>query len=405
LKRIVLANLASPGNPGDFAILLGSLKLLREYFGQVSVTLVTRHFTEAAAYRELDCQVVPSYPDVEPLATDSRLKKILSLPRAFFSGNLMAEAIRTSDMVFLIGGGYFYSYRSLMPGLNYLSYCLPAYFAKCHKKPVILLSQSYGPLKSGLSRSLLGRTLESSELVFSREAVSLDWLRREYPADRDKYHFLPDLGLLLEPSDLNAGAASAGSARKKIGVTIRPWQAGGEGEEKYVQTLSEALAWAHDTLKSKIVIIVQVVRPTRGESDKAVSERLARELSGKIGEGNVELQIREPYFPVADLCRVYGECDFLIAMRLHSAILSFVMSRPALVVGYQHKAKGILEAMNLEDLFVNSFESVTAQQLRSACSKVSQDLEGNRKRVVQALEIARSQIRDTFKRRMTDLGL
>jgi len=404
LKRIVLANLASPGNPGDYAILMGSLKLLREYYRNPSVTLVTRHFSEAQAYNQFDCNVVPSYPNVEHIATDSRLKKIFLLPRTFLERNEMAEAIRHSDIVFLIGGGYFYSYRRFGAGANFLSYCLPVYFAKRFKKPVVLLPQSYGPLESGTAQWLLGRTLSGSDIVFSRELISLDWLKLRYPSFERKYRFMPDLGFLLEPSDLGI-EGGAEPRRKTIGVTVRPWHVGGADKNKYIQSMVNALAFIQRQFDAKILIITQVVRPTRGESDKEVSEALARNLTQEIGADNVGLEIREPYFPLSDLCRIYRDCDFLVAMRLHSAILSFVMGCPALVIGYQHKAEGILASTKLQSLYVNSVEKMTSEELRNACSQMEQNLENSRRIIQQTVHRVRNQIRQTFTDTMRNLRL
>lgn len=79
------------------------------------------------------------------------------------------------------------------------------------------------------------------------------------------------------------------------------------------------------------------------EGDYPISEKIAGIISNQIGSENVELCAANPYFSLEDICQLYGECKFLIAMRLHSAILSFIMGTPAVVVGYQHKSKGVLK--------------------------------------------------------------
>ncbi|MDD5217212.1 MAG: polysaccharide pyruvyl transferase family protein [Candidatus Omnitrophica bacterium] len=400
MKNIFLTNLASPANPGDQAILMGSLKLLRLLYESPRITLATRAISQKQVYEELGCAVVPQYPNVEYLGTDSYLKKIAKVPKAFSQYRPMREAVQNADILFLVGGGYFYSYKKGLPGLTFLSHCTPVALAHYRKKPVVLLPQSYGPFKSALSSWMMDLVVRESALLFYREDLSGNWLRERYGKFCDKIIYMPDLAFMLEASDFGVNEISDKQKCHRIGITVRPWKDAATNEDRYLRVLADALIKLYRRTGMKIRIIVQVVRPTKTESDEWSSRKLDELLSKEIPPDALEFCMVKPFYRLSEIMALYGQCDFLIGMRLHSAILSFIVGRPALVTGYQHKAKGVLKTMGLEELYLGDYDAITSESLTHACEAMIKNQEKWSRRIKEAVRTKRGEIWTIFPEKM-----
>lgn|GEM_PF-1631191 len=395
VKKVLIANLASPANPGDQAILKGSMKVCSEILGRAEYTIATRAYSERQTYEKWGCRVVPSFPNVEPIGMDDSLGKWKKIPMTLLEGRFLKEAVRESDIVLLAGGAYFYSYRPLIPGFTFLAHISPVYWAKKFGKPVVMLPQSYGPFTSNAARSLFKYAGRSSEKILYREEISGDYLKKEFEGKGALCAFMPDHALYLEKEDL----VSETAARRKrlLGVTLRPWKENGRDETSYVNELEETLVWYADALDGRIRIIVQVQDQKRSEGDEAVSLRLKERLEKRLGTDKVEFFTKKPFFELADLCRLYYECDLMLSMRLHSALLSFVVGTPALVIGYQHKAEGILRSLGLADLYMGSFKDAKADVLKSALERLAAERGLNARKIETALSLARGKIQNGMK--------
>jgi polysaccharide pyruvyl transferase WcaK-like protein len=402
--KLVVANLASPANPGDQAILRGALKLLRATFQDPEIFAVTRAYSEKTAYEALGCHAVPHYPDVECLASDSPLQKLFNIPRALLNPSKLVAAIKQADVVFTMGGAYYYSYRKLAPGFTYLSHFSAVALAQFFHKPVIFLPQSYGPFQSWIAQSLFDWAVHTADFIFYREEITGEWMRRRYPALAHKYGFMPDLAFNLEHEDV-LPRFQKNTPAGRVGLTIRAWEASERNQHDYLKALVEALSRLYQDHHMRIRVIVQVQDPKKGEGDEWISRELALQLEQRLGKDAVELCTAQPYFKLPEICKLYQQCDFLIGMRLHSALLSFIAGRPAMVAGYQHKAEGILKKLGLEGLYMGAFHQLDAPALQRACESMLTHQEMWARKIEMALANARSEIRRTFAERMKQLTL
>lgn len=400
MKKIVLANLASPANPGDQAILLGTVKLFRRFFPGHELTIVTRAISRKSAYAELNCGVIPSYPNVEWLTGDNTIEKIGRIPKALQGGGLLREAIRNCDYVFLAGGGYFYSYRKIMPGFLFLSNCMPVYWARKFKKKLIFLPQSYGPFHSWIAEKIFSLCLKAADLVCYREEISGERLRKKYPEERQKLVFMPDLALYLKKEEI---VSSVPGGTGFIGVTVRAWEEDRKDSLHYLENLAAALCSLHEKTGLKIRIIVQVQDTKRSEGDSWISRLLEEKLKKSLPAAAVEFHEALPHFTVPQIAELYAGCSFLIGMRLHSVLLSFVMGRPALLAGYQHKSEGIFKDLGLEELFLGSFQEISAERIVAAAEKLLKNPEFWNEKIGEALSREYSQIESIFRGKMNTL--
>lgn len=397
-KNILITNLASPANPGDQAILRGTLKLIRRFQPDASVSVSTRAYSEKTVYEMLGCRVFPSYPDVDCMAMNDSIKKALRIPQALLRPDRLYNAVKEADLVLLAGGAYFYSYRKLSPGLTFLAHVSSVLFAKKLGKPVVFLPQSYGPFYSKTADSLFRYSAERASYVYFREWITGHRLEKDYPAVSARALFMPDMALYLDGKDLSLPEKRPARTTPLIGLTLRPWQVDNKDASDYFKILGPVLADFVRRHGAVIRIIVQVMDQKDAEGDEGVSRRFAAELEKELKPGQVELFVREPYFNLEELCRLYQECDGMISMRLHSALLSYVAGVPAAVVGYQHKAEGILEAAGLKEFYLGSFDEVKADALNAYLDNVLQKRETLSAQVAEGLDGARAEIEEQGKR-------
>lgn len=400
-KRILICNLASPANPGDQAILRGTLKLIHKYQPQCEVTVSTRAYSERSVYEALGCKVVPSYPDVDCMAMNDSFKKVMKIPQAMMRPGVLAKAVKSSDVVLLAGGAYFYSYRKKMPGLTYLAHVSPVCFAKKYHKPVTFLPQSYGPFYSESADRLFRYSVDGAENVYYREDLTGEWLKQKLAVKPSKCRFMPDLALYLRKEDLLGDTSAKTDNRMRIGLTLRPWSVDNKDAASYYQMLAAEIgdfAARHDCV---ISVIVQVMDAKDSEGDEQVSRQLAAALKQKLQPDQVELHVRQPYFELEELCGLYAACDGLIGMRLHSALLSYIVGVPAAVVGYQHKAEGILKALRLDDMYLGSYDAVNQEAVRNYLSDLLNKRQALSDNVERQLDLARANIEQEGQRFLT----
>ncbi len=396
MSRIVIAGQASPANLGDQAILQGTLKLIRETIAPEKITLVTRAASQKSVFEASGLDVIPSYPDVDRMTMDDSISKVLKIPSALASPGPLIKAVRESDYVFIAGGGYIYSYRKAAPGLTYMSHFAPVFLAKKYKKPVVFLPQSYGPINSCLAKKLLQVSIRNSKKVFYRENISGDFLKKDLASPPAKVVFMPDHALYLKRHDLVGKASEPFWGQKIIGVTIRPWRVAGRDAEDYGKVLGGALAVFARAEKAIVRIIVQVQDEKQNEGDESISRKLEDRLLRNLPREQVQFCTAQPYFSLEELSKLYDGCHLMVAMRLHSALMSFVLGRPALLTGYQYKALGILKAAGLEELYLGDFYDVTEECLLASLRRLWENYHEVKEKIYKAHEVARHQIANAF---------
>jgi colanic acid/amylovoran biosynthesis protein len=399
--KIFLANLASPANPGDFAILQGSLKLIRSLWRDAEITVSTRAYSERHAYEALRCRVVPSYPNVEGLSTDSLIMKLIGIPKALAFQESFAEEIRQSDLVFLSGGAYFYSNNPILPGFTFLSHLSAISWAKLYKKKIVFLPQSFGPFQSFAAQKMFDDAIQHADLVFYREQISGDWLSKRYPSLSSRFSFMPDLALNITREDLISSQKLVDN-EKVLGVTVRPWKWKGQNAAHALSVYSEGLkriARSHDL---NIKIIVHVQDRKKGEGDEAISESLKEMLWSK-GMDKAKVVMHKPYFTLSRIAELYSECELVVGMRLHSVLTAFLVGSLGAAIGYQHKAQGVLEQLNLSNLYLGSYADLDAKIFEARVSKILEERSQYQIKIKNALDQARETIHSVFHEKMTRL--
>jgi len=356
---IVIANAHSIANPGDTAIVLGTIKLLREIHPEARITVVSRTAElDKKYYLSIDCNVISATPNLEIFVKANLFDRMFSVGKAFQSYSSLKKIIRKCDLVLLCGGGYFYSERKITPGFSFMSNMIPLVLASYHKKPIISMPQSCGPFKSFVAKRMFLYVMKHSKKIFSREAISESYIEKTY----GKMNTIPcpDMAFYLFRDDENQ--IKAPIDRKKqftIGVTVRKWGGG----TNYICEIVSAIKDISLRHWIKVKIIVQVRGPHEVDDDLESSKQLRDQLKEECKNIDIEMHVKHPTFSLEEIEELYSKCDLVLGMRFHSVIISLCRNVPALAIGYQHKSQGILEYMDLAELYAGSYDNVISAEM------------------------------------------
>lgn len=288
------------------------------------------------------------------LAAPERARTFL---RSCLRGELGAEvkAAATSDLVVSTGGGYMYARGGLGGYQNLLFVLFPLVIAEREGVPLIFAPQSYGPFATTLQRMLVRRVLDRALLVLAREETSVELL---VDAGVPRAAITPavDSGFAFRTDERSTLRADFGVAASEmlIGMTARAWL------EPDAQTAYErALAATIDHLQAdgtrRVVLIPQVMTNDLTDDDRIVQRRIA----GFCVTDPLRVEeLRDHY----ELMALYRELDMLIGTRFHSVIFSLISGVPCVGIAYEHKTRGIMRELGLEQ-WVIDIEAVTPASL------------------------------------------
>ena len=259
--KILLVNQKTPLNRGDMAIYKEALRLLRQCFAESHIMMTLRDPKEGISFPE--CTIISSLDSWAISVYSSSREKFTSLKivmdiirvvlfivyyrltgqkmRFFFDYKKQAflDACVSADFVLGCGGGYLYdeydSPLSIFDELNQLFFwdvfvlgemLVPLAIGK----PLILLPQSIGPLRTRLKKHIISWIVRKANLTFVRERESLYLLQKLGCSQRAMY--MPDLAFGLPEGDRELAEIllkRAGLDRARysfcVGITAIDWGA------------------------------------------------------------------------------------------------------------------------------------------------------------------------------------
>lgn len=362
--KILIVNVHSSLNAGDLALLQTTINLLRQQFPD-AIFLVSANFPNEKAIQEVADRVVPSPWN---LAGGGTGRKTRDLVRNLALGWMAAQSgvfcldnssnqswkalfdvYQEVDMVVAVSGNQFFS--SGRYGWPLFAIAMSVKLAGVFKKPVYIMPQSIGPLRSWWERILLRISYSNAQLVYLRDNQSLR-LAREVKLPADKVKFVPDPAFTLNPvlrEDILPILEKFGyqSGMRSIGVTIiaaMPSYLDQRLISNYYSSVAKALSEMAEKHNAHIFFFYQVIGPSSQEDDRVASEIVFRQMNCE--KENIHL-VKENLSP-AQLKACYGCMNEFLASRLHSGIFSIGMKVPTVFIGYLSKTRGVLEALSME---------------------------------------------------------
>jgi colanic acid/amylovoran biosynthesis protein len=407
--RVTIVNTCSTLNRGDAAIVLGQIHLLKRHFPGAHIALTSKTpALDEVFYAPLGVEVLA--PLTPALSTYKGARgKLLGGSRslaAWGDKRRLIQTVRHSDLVLSCGGGYFYSYRSRLPGTTFWQNVIHAQLAISLNKPLVFLPQSFGPFRSSLAQRGVKRLLEAEGVprVFAREEISYQLLGCMLDGDqRDKIALCPDMALFLDKDALEH--ASDGEPlelpRPILAINLREWTFPEMGDparrrskrERYLEALSTVACVFIQRHRGSVLIVPQTVGPDPSEDDRGICMEFCQRVSKCVPDSGV-VHYQEPdTSSLTGYTQLLSQSTLLIGTRLHSCILALLVGVPAISVGYQVKSQGTMELLGL-GRFHTDIASVSSEQLLSLVEEIMGHHQGILEEINRGLSQARTRIDD-----------
>jgi len=189
-----------------------------------------------------------------------------------------------------------------------------------------------------LTLDYLKRDLKLSNVKESRDLAWLDLPRQHESGIKDavmsKYKLEPNEYITVVPSGLSSQYAS------NLSSYIRAWK-----------NLIAKLAQKPSISAKKIVLLGHVVKEGKGDDRDIINEivrSIRREVSSRL------LPIYDIMLPV-EARMILGNGYFTITGRMHAAVSTFQMGKPAISLSYSVKYKGVIgEGLGMKDLIIEA---------------------------------------------------
>jgi len=243
------------------------------------------------------------------------------------------------DRIILLGGDDISEYYKKWMILSDL-YRISRY---SHKFPTILAGQTIGPFK-GLREKVAARCL-SGTLVYTRDELSATYLKEGLSLPEKHIHSSADLCFPDLPAQETAGTILESYALKPDQyITLVPggfyklYTADRTGYINSWVRLIKKLVETDAYKKKQIVLLPHVTRP---EDDRKMIRAIHHSLS-KNGDHTERIcMIGEELMP-HQLRQILGSGHLTISSRMHAALSTFQMRKPAIALGYSVKYEGVI---------------------------------------------------------------
>lgn len=370
--NVLILNACSTLNRGDAAIVLGQIHLLQKIRPGVRIALTSKTpGLDRAFYDPLGVEVLPPLtPALSSYRGAGRC--LLAVGHSLLTigdRQRLIRAVRRSDLVLSCGGGYFYSYRSFLPGTTFWQNVVHAYLAAALHKPLIFLPQSFGPFASALARRGVRHLLQRTSVlhVFAREEVSHRLLQGMLGQPMEaKISLCPDMAFYLAGDGPAAGhqGAAPDLAQPTLVMNLREWAFPGARDpasrrEGYMQAM---VAVAHHFVRrhrGQVVVVPQALGPDPAEDDRGICQEFCRRARNLPAAAQA-VHYREPATnSLAGYLALLSRASILVGTRLHSCILALLSGVPAVSVGYQYKSQGTLDLLGLGHLNLDIHDLAT----------------------------------------------
>lgn len=336
MKNVLLIGIRGVYNYGCEAIVRGTVNIFKKIDNSIKIYYASYNY-EDDIRRLSGC-------DVEILPRQNKrwtLRNIMKKCLSYFgiyhvvSYDKM-DWLQKFDTIFSIGGDiYTLSYNGKYhPELaNFL--------CKCQHKGMkyILWGASVGKFeKNPDALNFFKKHLPQIDLIVAREKITVEYL--EHLNVKKNVCIAPDPAFFVECPTIDKNKQE--NSRLTIGINLSPLSALYEYKNLSVavQRQSEAIINLIEQMPCDVMLLPHVLDPNPKGNDLIYMQAIYDNI--KISHcSNVLIIDNDPGF--VGLKSHIGQCDYVIAARMHCAINAITMSIPTLFLAYSEKAKGMAE--------------------------------------------------------------
>ena len=403
IMKILITWIGPWVDKGEAAMLISTVKALRERIPNVSITAVTSSFQpqeiDILKYSGYDLKVLPgifsSFFLIVPKLKFLKFKALkamvaLSLFLALMVKNTLwlilykslqldagfltrdnrdvVKEYRDAEWIIFCGGEHI---NDVGPGLFIALYEI--IFGKLLGKPVMLYAQSFGPFNQKYARPLIKTILNKADIITTREEISRMYLRdigvtAPIFGTADAAFMLPTIHR-EEALTLIEHETGISKNELMVGVSAILWnfpdQKGNANEKlkNYIEAMAGAIDHIITKLNASVIFFPHTIGISPGD-DRLASMKIFDKIHHK---SNVNVLTKD--YPPEQLKGMYGCMDLFIGTRFHSCIFALSMNVPTIAIRYAHKATSIMEMLDL-DVYACDINTITMHDLISKIDKI-----------------------------------
>jgi colanic acid/amylovoran biosynthesis protein len=218
---------------------------------------------------------------------------------------------------------------------------------------VILASQSFGPF-TGLTKWLTSRLFKDITII-SRDDNSFNFTKNQLKIKNVMRS--RDFALLPLPSQekFNDILFSFPSLNNNPYITLVPsglWKKYSKNKKEYIQTWMGILALVKERFPHHQVVLLGHVLMPEKSNDLTIINAMVKLLSK---ENKKRVIAVTKHLQPAEARAILGKSQFVITGRMHAAVSTFFMNKPAISLAYSEKYSGVIgKGLNLQDLIIDS---------------------------------------------------
>ena len=227
--------------------------------------------------------------------------------------------------------------------------------------PVVFYTQSLGPFRIRRNRRHLGKLLSDSPLVLLRDERSRRHVL-ELGVSDTALHVVADA--VFGRTNARPFDEQAGAPIRSVAVSVRDWPPGAGASDPavadYRRAVAETVSWLVRQHSAAVTFLSTCQgTPEYWTDDSSAAEAVAAELPEDVLASVV---VDRAFHAPDALAAAYADFDFVIATRMHAAILALMAGTPVLPVSYEFKTTELFEALGLGE-YVVPIDGITEERL------------------------------------------
>lgn len=353
--NILIINAHSSKNKGDAGIVLSMIDAIKKHNRNCNIKIHSR-------FPEIDGKFYdePVSSCVDNVSIDPKTSKLKKMGSAV---KLLATLTNTrkvkssdyewADVVVSCGGGFLLSHGFSVALMQHLVQIKTAFD---YGKPVVIYAQSIGPFYNKYMQTLAKKVLDKVSKIYIRESVSKNWLEKIGCENRN-IELVPDsaFSMYLEGSSRIEDLLENVKQKHNgpiVGMTVRDWNFPEVTDtefhrNKYIESVRAAIKHMSEKYNAKVLLMPQVLGPNPFNDDRIISREVLKTINPESAE------LLDYDFHPRELKYLYSKMDMFVGTRMHSNIFALSTSVPTVAINYEHKTKGIMELLNLNDYVVD----------------------------------------------------
>jgi colanic acid/amylovoran biosynthesis protein len=273
------------------------------------------------------------------------------------------DAYRWADVVVATGGTYLVEKYDLGQRIFDMQTALAM------NRPLLLFTQSLGPFHLLANRRKLGRVFRAARLILLRDQRSQTHIR-DLGVPADSLRVAPDAALALADENLATRPIAPFPLAKthpRIAISVRRWDHfAGSSAQEGMQRYCAAFAALAVHLVKKYDAEVTFLSTCQGAPDYHDDSHVAAAIRATLPDDiRDRVRVDGDFHTPGELRELLREFDWVVATRMHLAILTLGVGTPVLPIAYEFKTTELFNSLHHE-LEPPTIESVTPESLVDA---------------------------------------